>query len=324
MINAPRSSQQDKKKKRKGKITQLLEYGAVYVLLFLARRIPLTMVHGISRFLGNLLYRFVKKRRTIALENLEKALGSERNEQEIRDIARKSCTSFFLTFLEIAKFQYMFKTPDTLESMRRSSPELDALLHKAKKAHDESKGCIFVTPHIGNWEFLPHVSSFAGIPLVVVVRPLDNVYLERLFFKDRTLSGQVIIPKRNALFVLQKTLQQGKSIGMLPDQSTMQGVSVDFFGRKATTTPVPAILSIMYKRPIVVVACCRKTDTTGFEGIVSDPLWPGEYMSEKEEIVRLTREMNREMEAIIRAYPEQYLWMHNRWKTYKNKRGLMA
>ena len=303
---------------------QLLEYGAVYVLLSLARRIPLAMVHGVSRFLGNLLYRLVKKRRTIAVENLTKALGGERTDQEIKDIARKSCASFFLTFLEIAKFQYMFKTPDTLERMRRSSTELDALLHKAKKTHDESKGCIFVTPHIGNWEFLPHVSSFAGIPLVVVVRPLDNVRLERLFFKDRTLSGQVIIPKRNALFVLQKMLQQGKSIGMLPDQSTMQGISVDFFGRKATTTPVPAILSIMYKRPIVVVACCRKADATGFEGIVSDPLWPGEYASEKEEIVRLTREMNREMETIIRAYPEQYLWMHNRWKTYKNKKGFMA
>jgi KDO2-lipid IV(A) lauroyltransferase len=128
---------------------------------------------------------------------------------------------------------------------------VDELFHKAKKIHDESGGCIFVTPHIGNWEVLPHVSSFAGIPLAVVARPLDNEYLEKLIFENRIPEGQTIIPKSNAMFVLQKTLQKGWSIGMLPDQSTMKGISIDYFGRPATTTPVPAILAINYNRPIV-------------------------------------------------------------------------
>jgi KDO2-lipid IV(A) lauroyltransferase len=163
-----------------------------------------------------------------------------------------------------------------------------------------------------------------GIPLAVVVRPLDNVYLERLFYKNRSSSGQVIIPKRNAFFVLQKTLQQGKSIGMLPDQSTMKGISVNFFGRKATTTPVPAILAITYRKPIVVVACCRRPGTYQYEGFVSEPIRPGHYSSEKSEIYRLTEEVSRTMESIIRKYPEQYLWIHNRWKTYKDKKELLS
>jgi KDO2-lipid IV(A) lauroyltransferase len=317
-------SQSQKKKKRKGPAIQIVEYLLVYGLLLLSRIIPLRGIHLISTLLGRLLFVLVKKRRAIAMDNLRNAFAGEKGEGEIRAIARESCTSFFLTFLEIAKFRYLFRQPEAFEELRRSSEGLDALFRKAKQIHDESKGCIFVTPHIGNWELLPHVSSMVGIPLAVVVRPLDNRHLERLIFEDRAGSGQVIIPKRNALFILQKTLQQGKSIGMLPDQSTMRGILVDFFNRKATTTPVPALLAVTYKRPIVVVACCRKRDGQGFEGFVSDALWPGEYTSEKEEVIRLTEAMNREMEKIVRSYPGQYLWMHNRWKRYKGKRELLT
>jgi KDO2-lipid IV(A) lauroyltransferase len=116
--------------------------------------------------------------------------------------------------------------------------------------------------------------------------------------------------------MLERTLQQGKSIGLLPDQSSRQGIPVDFFGRKAWTTPAPALLSVLYKRPIVVVACCRKENGYDFEGVVSDPIWPGTFQSEKEEIFRLTGEMNRRMETIVRRYPEQYFWVHDRWKRH--------
>ncbi len=312
------------RKKRKGIVLQLLEYGGVLLLLFFSRITPLPVIHGLSRLLGNLLYLLVRKRRIIATENVRHAFSGEKTEAEIRSIARASCGSFFLTFLEIAKFRYLFRKPRAFDALRRTSPGLDEILSKAKTAHDESGGCLFVTPHIGNWELLPHVSAKLGIPLVVVVRPLDNRYLEHLIFADRAESGQIIIPKKNALFVLQKTLQQGKSIGLLPDQSTMRGVSVDFFGRKATTTPVPALLAIMYQRPIVVVACCRNEARSGFEGYVSEPIHPASHVSEKEEILRLTGLMNREMETVIRKYPTQYLWMHNRWKTYAKKKDLMS
>ncbi len=234
-------------------------------------------------------------------------------------MARQSCNSLFLTFLEIS----ILSGTDAVKRLRDVTEGLDELFLKAKKAHDESGGCIFVTPHIGNWEVLPYISSIVGIPLAVVVRPLDNAYLERLVYAQRAGSGQVIIPKSNAMFVLQRTLMQGNSIGLLPDQSTMKGIEVNFFGRKATTTPVPAILAINYNRPVVVVACCRKPDGK-YEGFVSDPIRPEGHKSEKAEIFRITEEMNKEMESIIRKYPEQYLWIHNRWKRYKHKKELMA
>ncbi len=312
-----------KKKRKKSKFIKLVEYAGVYVIILTARSIPLKAVKIISNFLGNLLYLISSKRRNIAIENLQNAFG-EKSEKEIKKIARECCKSFFLTFLEIIKFRYLFTKSDTINNLRSSTEDLDKLFLKAKKIHDESGGCIFATPHIGNWEILPHVSSFVGIPLAIVARPLDNEYLEKLIYVNRASSGHVIIPKKNALFVLQKTLQKGNSIGMLPDQSTMKGILIDFFGRKATTTPVPAILAITYKRPIVVVACCRKSEDYKYEGFVSDPIWPGEYTSEKAEIFRITEEMTRKMETIIRKYPEQYLWIHNRWKTYRDKKEFLS
>ena len=307
---------------KKRKVVQLLEYGAVSVLLPVVHLIPLNVIHLLGNFLGDFLYFLFPGRRRLALENVRHALDKEKTEGELRAIARASCRSFFLTCLEIIKFHNFFKADDAREALSKYSGSLESLFQKAKRLHEESGGCIFVTPHIGNWEFLPHVSSIVGIPLVVVARPLSNAYLERFLYGKRTDSGQVIIPKKNALFMLQKTLQQGKSIGLLPDQSIRQGIAVNFFGRRAWTTPAPAILSVLYKRPIVVVACCRTKNGYDFEGVVSDPLWPGTFESEKAEIFRLTEEMNKQMEIIVKRYPEQYFWVHNRWKRHSKSREL--
>jgi KDO2-lipid IV(A) lauroyltransferase len=313
-----------KNRREKSNLTKLIEYYAVYTVILLARAVPLTVVRSISSFLGDLLYFLVAKRRKIALTNIRCAF-KEKSEKEITAIARKSCRSFFLTFLEIIKHRYLFDRPDTMHRIRGKAEGVDELFLKAKKIHDDSGGCIFVTPHIGNWEVLPRISAFVGIPLAIVARPLDNERLEKLIFENRIAGGQVLIPKKNALFMLQKTLQRGTSIGMLPDQSTMKGITINFFGRPATTTPVPAILAIMYKRPIVVIACCRKKGIDKYEGFVSDPISPAEhYESEKAEIIRITEETTRQMESIIRKYPGQYLWMHNRWKTYKGKKEIMS
>jgi KDO2-lipid IV(A) lauroyltransferase len=311
------------RRRKKRKPVQALEYLGVSVLLALARLLPLKVGRLVSEHLGGVLYALLRRRRFIALENVSRAFPEDTS-LNCSVIARRSFSSFVLTCFEALKFEYIIGEQDAAAEPVAVSEELRKLLHKARRIHDGSGGCIFVTPHIGNWELLPFAGSMVGIPLVAVVRPLDNVYLEKLLYKKRAESKQIIIPKRNALSVLQVTLKQGKSIGMLPDQGTGQGIPVSFFGREAFTTPVPAMLAVMYRRPIVVVACCRSHDSRTFEGVVCDPIWPTDYSSEKEEIYRLSGRMNSEMETIIRRYPEQYLWMHDRWKRYKGRRKFLA
>lgn len=312
------------KKGKKSKALKILEYAVAYSVISIVRLAPLGVTKAISNTLGDLLFFLSKKRQKIAIENLRHAFGDEKSESEVRKLARESCRNFFYNFLETIKLNYLFSRPDKAEILKEKTRNLDETFKKAKKIHDESGGCIFISPHIGNWEMIPHIGASLGIPVVVVARPLDNEYLDKLIYANRTSSGQSIIPKKNALSALRTTLREGNSVGMLPDQSTMKGLIIDFFGRPATTTPVPALLSIAYNRPIVLMTCCRKKEDFQYEGFVSDPIMPGEYTDKKAEIIRLTEEMTREMESIIRKYPEQYLWIHNRWKTYKGKKPILS
>jgi KDO2-lipid IV(A) lauroyltransferase len=309
-------------RRHKGKALQILEYVGVYGLVLLSRMLPLKAGHRISALVGNLIYYLLPARRRVALENVRHAFPEAARQRDIRTIARRSCHSFVASLFETIKLRTLLDHPQGSERIGRATDGLDLLLKKAHEIHTEAGGCIFVTPHLGNWEFLPFVGVLADIPLVVVVRPLDNKYLERLLYGFRSGSGQIILPKTNSLFFLRRALRQGKSIGLLPDQRTIRAIPAEYFGREAMTTPVPALLAYQYQRPIVVVACCRRSRDFRYQGYVSDPIWPDAKQSEKTEIYRLTREMNRTMEGIVRKHPEQYLWMHNRWKPFRSNRPL--
>jgi len=314
-----------KKKWRKGKFIYFCEYALIYSAMFLFRIVPFSFMNLFSHFLAYLLYVFVPSRRQVAIDNIRNAFNGQKDEKEIKHIALQSFHSFFLMLSEILKFRFLSKEASGDQNSLEITEEIKKLFQKAKKIHDESKGCIFITPHIGNWELLLYASAVVGIPLAIVVRPLDNIFLENMLFKDRSASGQIIIPKKNALFTLKNTLRKGKSIGILPDQGTQKGIAVNFFGRKANTTPIPAVLAVTYQRPIVVVACCRKNNSFQFEGFLSDPIWPAkDYKSEKQEIYRLTEEIHKKTEYIVRKYPEQYFWIHRRWKEYENIKELFS
>lgn len=274
------------------------------------------IVKWFSRILGMSIFYLSKKRRNIALTNIKEAFKGTEYELNSKDIAIKSCQSLILTFLEAIKNINLLSDSQRILDIARQNESILKVFDKAKGLHDKYKGCIFVTPHLGNWELLPHVSHAVGIPLVIVARPLDNPYLEKILLKNRTSTGQIFIPKRNALYKLQQSLKKGFSIGLLPDQSTKKGLNVNFFGRTATATPIPALLSISYNRPLVVVCCCRDETTGEFLGLIGDPIHPDISANERQELQRLTQIMTTQMEEFIRLYPNQYLWIHNRWKKY--------
>jgi KDO2-lipid IV(A) lauroyltransferase len=310
-----------KRKRGKGRGVQILEYALAYTVFSASGLLPWDALQLISLLLARALFLLSPKRRGIATENIRYALGIE-DERKVKGMALRSFRHFFLTFLEIPKLRRVMNSPDVgMGYLRGMIDGLDDAIQRARAIHKGSGGCIFVTPHIGSWEMLPYLGRLADIPLTIIIRPLDNPYVERLL--NREASGQIIMPKTNALLSLKETLRSGGSVGMLPDQSTMKGLLVDFFGRKATTTPIPAILALSCRRPIVTVSCCRASETGHYEVFISDPIWPAEAGDKKKEIVRLTGEMTRVMEGVIRRYPDQYLWMHNRWKRYRGKKEFL-
>ena len=309
-----------KKKKRRPKSRQLklAEFGGVYLFYMITRLMPMWMLQAIAWGLGNFAFLAFSERRRIAVENVRYALKGRFSERQLWHIARRSIYNFFLIIPEVVKHKPVLKEDKAKLRFLEGNPELAPIFEKVRRLHKESKGCIFVTPHLGNWELLPFVSTAFGIPVAIPVRPLDNEYLERFIYRSRSESGQMFIPNRNSFLILQRCLAEGRSVGLLPDQSTKRGLLVDFFGRPAYTTPIPATLAVIHRRPIVVIACCR-IGRLQFTGYASDPIWPQDYEDESTEIMRLSQLMNREMEKLILRHPEQYLWMHNRWKRYKRK-----
>jgi KDO2-lipid IV(A) lauroyltransferase len=300
---------------RKTRAYHILEYVGFTITVSIARSIPIRALRAVSGLLGRLLYVAIPRRREIALQNIRIAFGDRITEDEIKQLARQSCKAFFLTAIEIIRSPFSFDGANIIRDSRYKTKHLEHLFQKAKRIHEQAGGCIFVTPHLGNWELLPYVSALIGIPLAIVMRPLDNPYLERAVFSSRIASGHIMIPKTNAMFSLERLLRKGRSVGMLPDQSTSRGLRVKFFGADATVTPIPALLALRHERPVVVVAACRTDDPYYFEGFVSDPIWPDPGRTdERSDIERISTEINLRMEEIIRKFPEQYLWMHNRWK----------
>ncbi|MBI3126195.1 MAG: hypothetical protein HYZ11_01150 [Candidatus Tectomicrobia bacterium] len=308
-----------RRSKDKGPLRQWAEFALAFSAVGLVRALPYWACRALAAAAGEGIFWLAPRRRRVARLNLRIAFPGMPEAERTR-VARASCRSFVLTGLEGVKLLYRFDAAKAREYTRRSVEGADALLARVRALHEEAGGCIFVAPHLGNWEFLLHAAALAGIPLVIVVRPLDNARLEKYLFGMRAGSGQEILSKRDAFFHLRTALRRGRSVGILADQHAgARGMDAPFFGRPASTTTAPASLAVHFGRPIVLAACLRREDGRGHWGLLGEPLWPGREADSLAEVARLTAALNAQMEDFIRRAPGQYLWMHDRWKLLRGR-----
>jgi KDO2-lipid IV(A) lauroyltransferase len=283
------------------------------------RGLPDWACRALAAAAGEGIFWLVLRRRRVARLNLRIAFPGM-SEAERTRVARASCRSFVLTGLEGARLLYRYDVEKAREYARKKVEGAEPLLARVRELHEGAGGCVFVTPHLGNWEFLLHAATLAGVPLVIVVRPLDNARLEKYLFGMRASSGQEILSKRDAFFHLRTALRRGRSVGILADQHAgARGMDAPFFGRPASTTTAPAGLAVHFHRPIVLAACLRREGGEGHRALLGEPLWPDREADSLAEIARLTAALNAQMEDFIRQAPEQYLWMHDRWKLLRGR-----
>ncbi len=173
------------------------------------------------------------------------------------------------------------------------------------------RGVLVATAHLGNWELSAFAHAWMTAPMNIVVRPLDNSQLDALVERRRALSGNKIIQKRDAARGILRALAANEAVGVLIDQNTSldQGVFIDFFGMKACAGT--AFAKIAHHSGAAVVP--------GFA------LWSGEeqryvlrFYPEVEmtgDVLADTQRIHKQLESVIRQYPDQWLWIHRRWKT---------
>jgi KDO2-lipid IV(A) lauroyltransferase len=237
------------------------------------------------------------------------ALGGERSEGEIHDLARASFLHLSSAFVELCRYRRLLEEP--VENLVRFEG-----VERAVKVKSEGRGIILITGHLGSWEVGALASPLIGYPLEVVYRPLDNPYLERWLVQVRSSTGNRPVPKRNALRPILSSLQKGGIVVVLMDLNTMrgEGVFVDFFGRPACTTYAPALLALRTGAAVLPIQTLRQ-DNHQLRVLVGEevPLFRSGDL--QRDLVENTANFTRVLEGYIRQHPEQWFWPHERWKT---------
>jgi KDO2-lipid IV(A) lauroyltransferase len=175
---------------------------------------------------------------------------------------------------------------------------------------------IFVTGHCGNWEVLGFTLSVMGYPVAALARPLDNPLINRWLLGIREQRGMQIVTKWGAVDVLPRILESGRPLGFIADQNAGdQGLFVPFFGRLASSYKSIGLLAMRYEVPIIAAHARRLDGRMRYEMSCVDTIRPEDWVDRPDPLFYITARFNRAMEQMIRSAPEQYLWLHRRWKS---------
>ncbi|MBW2163847.1 MAG: lysophospholipid acyltransferase family protein [Deltaproteobacteria bacterium] len=263
---------------------------------------------AIANFLGRLWFSLDKRHKIITLDNLSRAYKNKMSKSE-QEILAKS------VFINLVRFIL-----DMCWGLNRSPEELKAHIDYSesvhlKKALKKGKGALILTGHLGNWEFLPLVPAFEGIKANAVYRPLDYKPMDNFTQKMRSRTGTGLIHLRGAVEKIVAALNKNEAIGLLMDQnaSFTTGVVVDFFGRKTMANKGLALLALKTGAPVVPAFLIREGE--GLK-LVSGPEIPLIKTGDKRKDMELnTQQYNQVIEKYVRKYPEQWFWVHRRWKS---------
>jgi KDO2-lipid IV(A) lauroyltransferase len=174
---------------------------------------------------------------------------------------------------------------------------------------------LFLTAHLGNWELASGFFSLLGVQISPVYRAMRNPFVDRLFRKIRLDSQYEVIERRGAVQSMMERFEQGGNIGFLFDQEALHGIYVPFFGVPACTHKTPAVLARDYDVKIFLGVVVREGDFLHYEAR-GELLDMASFKTDdrQADLERITADLMQRLEAEIRLYPDQYFWVHRRWK----------
>ena len=306
--------------RRKSNVQIWLEYIPVRILFAILGALPRTTAIRLGMALGGLGYRFAGGLRRVALRNLEIAFP-EKSLPEREAIARASFENLGRVLGELTQFpkatrndlekliEFQFDTDESKANPDRQRVEGEL---------DRGRGMLLVGPHLGNWEVGVFAYSAFREPLTYLARPLDNSKIEDLTVGLRSRYGNRAIDKNNFTSAAISILREGGFLGILPDVNVLHrdGVFVPFFGTLACTTSGPALMAMRTNSLIVPMCCVWNKETGKYNVYYGDRAIESPNTGDRhQDVVQMTAEMTAEMEKFVRAYPEQWMWIHKRWKT---------
>ena len=279
-----------------------IEWLCVRLLIAILARVPKPVALGIASLATRLLNISAPKLRRVGRINLSFAFPdhSPTQNEAILDSMFRSLARMLVVF---ARFPSL-NCNNIGEWIRYDGREH---FEAAKKA---GKGVLFYTAHLGNWELSAFAHGLMSEPMAIVVRPLDNPFLDALAQRYRAWGGNEVIAKKDARPLL-RTIQTNRAVGILADQNAApeEGVFVDFFGKAACAHAGFARLAARTGAAVIPGYALWEES----EGRYVLRFFPPVVMTGDETVD--TQRLHSHLEAVIRAHPDQWLWIHRRWKT---------
>jgi Kdo2-lipid IVA lauroyltransferase/acyltransferase len=269
--------------------------------------LPSPLLLGMSKGIGSLVFILHRPFRKKALANLAIAYGDQLPEKQRRQIARRSFQHLVMTCLEFFTLEKCKGHYQNLVEHKNS----ETLLNLQNKR----QGVVLFCGHQANWEipFLAFTEKFPGG--VAIGRSVKNPFLYRWVVSLREINGAKMLLPKNAMRYGTEALKKGAYVGIVGDQAHPQSsYSYPLFGTRAWTSTAPALLACRTNCPIIVSSTKRKGTKLYVE--LSDPIWPNPEKPIKEEVPRLMNEVLGFFEKKIREDPQQWMWVHDRWKQH--------
>ena len=289
-----------------------IEYAFVKLFLWLAKVTPKSFIYVFVKGLTLLVYHLDKRRRLLTIKNLSMAYP-EKSSQEIMILSKEVYIELSKTISEILlMFVNRFDIDDAVLNK-------DEIIEKLQVLSENSpQGVIAMTAHFSNWEILAHFLAKHGLCMLVVGRKGNNALIEdNVTTPFRKKYGNDTASKKKAMLTMIKRLKKGGNVGILIDQKAghLNSVKVDFFGTLAETTTSIAMLKQKFN-PEIIPFFIARVDNGKYKIIMKDAI---DYVAEEEEdeekkLEKMTAKYNEVMESVIREYPSQWFWMHNRWR----------
>jgi Kdo2-lipid IVA lauroyltransferase/acyltransferase len=282
--------------------------------------LPISVGYAVARRLAQFVASIDRRHRTIAEENLRHAFGDALTEKQRARMTRKVYEHFCRVVIEILHLPRRFRT-STMKRMIEFSNMKEGL--RAGLRGD--RPTIIVGGHLGNWEVSGVMLAAADLRSFAVARTLDNPFLHRFVLDFRQYTGQTILSKNEDYTKICEALASNEIVVMLADQSAgPRGYFVDFFGRPASTQRGIALLAFEYDARVIVSFSHRVGDGFHYKVGVVDCFDPRDYQDDANGAQRFTADYTEALERAIRRAPEQYFWLHNRWKNQPPARKVRA
>lgn len=288
-------------------------YLVVRVVVCVLQALPRQVAFAFGEGLAWLFHLVDQRHRQVAYENLHFAYP-EKTDSDIRRLTKNCYRHCCRLLVEIIVFPRILH----VESWRKHATVSD-MTAMAGALINEERPALIVTAHFGNWELAGYALGVLGFKTFAIARVLDNPYLETFLKSFRQKTGQTIIAKKDDFDRLTDVLKEGGKVATLADQDAGQrGVFVDFFGRQASAHKAVALMAMEFNAVMVVVGVPRvteKADRSEFEIVCEEVIDPAEYAGRSDAVKAMTQRYHAALERIIRRNPEQYFWLHRRWKS---------